>query len=271
MTHRELIIWWLILGLELLLCTLVYVRRVRWRMPFFAGYVTVLAGSTLSMMVVYRYVAYRSAAYYYSAWISVGVGVIALGLAIAEICRYGLRAYRGVWALTWRLLSVLAMIFVGHAALDAWGQPAWFATYILTIDADIEISAIVVLTALFLIRNYYGLIFETQQQWIAAGIFFFCAVDVVNNTMLRNFFANAMLSWSQMKPQVEEANEWWNTIRFSAFIVSLSTWCFALRNPLPAPAEDPVLLPAEVYVELSPAVNLRLRAFNARLLDLLKP
>jgi hypothetical protein len=31
-----------------------------------------------------------------------------------------------------------------------------------------------------------------------------------------------------------------------------------------------VLLPAEVYRELSPAVNLRLRAFNDRLMGLLK-
>ena len=33
----------------------------------------------------------------------------------------------------------------------------------------------------------------------------------------------------------------------------------------------PVLLPAEVYRELSPAINLRLSAFNDRLVELLKP
>jgi hypothetical protein len=59
-------------------------------------------------------------------------------------------------------------------------------------------------------------------------------------------------------------------IRTSGEIISISIWCYALRKPLPAPAKDPVLLPAEVYRELSPAVNLRLRAFNDRLMGLLK-
>jgi hypothetical protein len=74
-----------------------------------------------------------------------------------------------------------------------------------------------------------------------------------------------------MISQVERANESWNTIRFSAFIISLSIWCYALRKPLPAPAQEPDLLPAEVYSTLSPAVNLRLRAFNDRLQEMLKP
>jgi hypothetical protein len=62
----------------------------------------------------------------------------------------------------------------------------------------------------------------------------------------------------------------WSTIRTSGDIISISMWCYALRKPLPAPAKDPVLLPAEVYREFSPEVNLRLRAFNDRLLELLK-
>ena len=60
-------------------------------------------------------------------------------------------------------------------------------------------------------------------------------------------------------------------IRSSGFIVSVSIWCYALRKPLPAPAQEPDLLPAEVYGELSPAVNLRLRAFNDRLQEMLRP
>jgi hypothetical protein len=74
-----------------------------------------------------------------------------------------------------------------------------------------------------------------------------------------------------MKDQVESANDLWNSIRTFGFISSISIWCYALRKPLPAPATEPVLLPAEVYRELSPLVNLRLRAFNERLLEILKP
>jgi hypothetical protein len=44
-----------------------------------------------------------------------------------------------------------------------------------------------------------------------------------------------------------------------------------LRKPLPVLAKDPGLLPASVYEEFSPALNLYLRAFNDRLQELLKP
>jgi hypothetical protein len=35
-------------------------------------------------------------------------------------------------------------------------------------------------------------------------------------------------------------------------------------------AKDPELLPVKVYQEFSPALNMRLRAFNDRLLEMLK-
>jgi len=80
----------------------------------------------------------------------------------------------------------------------------------------------------------------------------------------------AVIATSDALGKIERVSEMWNLIRFSSFMVSMGIWCFALRKPLPAPAKEPVLLPAEVYRELSPALNLRLRAFNDRLQELLK-
>jgi hypothetical protein len=51
----------------------------------------------------------------------------------------------------------------------------------------------------------------------------------------------------------------------------MGIWCYALRRPLPAPSEGPTMLPAEVYREMSPAINMRLATFNNRLVELLKP
>jgi hypothetical protein len=112
---------------------------------------------------------------------------------------------------------------------------------------------------------------EPVQKGIAIGLFILCVVDAVNNTVLRTLFTQWIFSWSQMRLRVEEVNDWWNTIRTFAFVVSMSAWCFALRKPLPAPNQEPKLLPAKIYAEVSPAVNLRLRAINDRLLELLKP
>jgi hypothetical protein len=279
MNHYELFLFWLTLGLQVLLCALVYIRGIERRLPFFTIYATLLIAGTLGIQLVYLHFGFRSATSYYAAWITTGVHVIAQSLAIAELCRYELRAYRGIWALTWRVLALLAVFFLGHAAMDAWGQPDRIAIYGLTLERDFGIASVVILLALFLIRNYYDLWLEPLQKWIAVGMCFFCIIDIVNNTVLRDaftqylslwFFTRYTLFWSEMKSEVVRANELWSAVRASAFVVSLSLWCFALRKPLPAPAEEPVLLPAEVYGELSPAVNLRLRAFNDRLLELLR-
>jgi hypothetical protein len=279
MNHYELFLYWLTLGLQILLCALVYIRKIERRLPFFAIYASLLAAGALGTQFVYHHFGFRSAASYYAAWITTGVHVVARSFAIGELCRNKLRAYKGIWGITWRALTFLAMLFLGHAAIDAWGQPDRIAIYGLTMERDVAITSVVVLLAMLLIRNYYGLSLDPMQKWIATGICFFCIVDVVNNTILRDaftgylfpwFFTKYASSWSAMRSQVESANELWSAVRASAFVVSVCTWCFALLKPLPAPAWEPVLLPTNVYAELSPALNLSLRAFNDRLLELLR-
>ncbi len=279
MSHREIILYLLTIGFEILLCVLVYVRNLQRRLPFFTIHSTLLLMSTISVALVYHRFGFRSAESYYAYWVTAGLIIIARGFAIAELCRYEFRAYRGVWALAWRILALLAVVFLGHGAVDAWGQLDRLAIYGLTIERDVEISSIVILLAMLLIGRYYRLTLEPLHKWISVGICLVCFTDIVNNTVLRNAFnghlsswfhlANAF-SWPGMRSQVERANDLWNMIRTSGLIVSMSIWCYALRKPLPAPAKEPVLLPAEVYREFSPAVNLRLRAFNDRLIEMLK-
>jgi len=234
---------------------------------------------TLGIQLVYHHFGFRSSASYDAAWVTAGAIVIARSFAIGELCRYELRAYQGIWALTWRILALLVVFFLGHAAINAWGRAGGIPIYGLTIERDIAISSIVILLTLLLIRNYYGLTLEPLHIWIAIGMCFISIVEVMNNTILFNtltgrlffwFFGRYAFSWPRLRSQVESAGDLWNMIRTSGEIISISIWCYALRKPLPAPAKDPVLLPAEVYRELSPAVNLRLRAFNDRLMGLLK-
>jgi hypothetical protein len=132
---------------------------------------------------------------------------------------------------------------------------------------------------MLLIRNYYDLPLEPLHMWIATGMLVVSMIDAINNTMLRDaftghlfswFFGRYESSWPDMRSQIEHLNNVWNLIRTSGFVTSVSIWSYALRKPLPAPAVKPELLPAEVYGTLSPAVNLRLRAFNDRLEEMLK-
>ncbi len=66
-------------------------------------------------------------------------------------------------------------------------------------------------------------------------------------------------------------NDIWNTVYIASSSFCIGMWCFALRKPLPEVVKEPVLLPAELYPVLTPQINLQLRTFNDRLVELLKP
>lgn len=279
MSDHDLFLYWLTVGSELLLCVFVYRRQLRGRLPFFTTYVLLMTVGTVGLQVVYLRYGFRSQTAYSAGWSIVGVLILARTLAIVELCRHELRGFRGIWGLTWRILVALGILFLGHAAVDAWGQLDRLVIYGLTLERDIQLSSLAILLTMVLIHKYYGLLLDPVYKWILVGLAITSVVDVMNNTVLRDTFSGALSSWfhpasasswSEMRPQIEHANDVWNAIRTSGLVVSISVWCFALRKPLPAAAPAPVMLPDEVYRELSPAVNLRLRAFNSRLMELLK-
>jgi hypothetical protein len=264
----------------MVVCSFVFKRKLHRILPLFSVYACILLTVSIALWLIYEYIGFRSSISYYAYWINVLVNGVARSLAIAELCRYGLRNYRGIWALVWRFLVPLSALLVAHAAWDAWGQPNGIAIYGTTLDRDLALASVTILTVLFLIRKYYDLALEPLQRLIAAGICFVCAVDVVGNTILRNLLTGYLFSWfltSQkalwpvLEIQVRRLDDIWSTIHLFAFMFCMGIWCYALRKPVPAPSERPVLLPAEVYREMSPAINMRLNTFNNRLLELLKP
>src|SRR5579871_786944 len=157
MNHLETVLSLLTLAFELGLCTLVYLHRVQRVLPFFAAYATLLLVNTVGVWIVYQTFGFQSLPSYFCGWGSLVLNGAIRSLAIAELCRYKLRNYQGIWGLAWRFLVAVAAVFVVHAAVDAWGQPNRLAIYALTFDRDLDIAAVAILAALLLIHNYYGL------------------------------------------------------------------------------------------------------------------
>jgi hypothetical protein len=280
MNHLETLLSWSILVFEIALCGFLFTRKAQRVLPFFTAYATVLLANTIGVWFVYGAFGLLSVVSYYCYWISVLVNAGMRSVAIAELCRFKMGGYRGIWELVWRALAGLSVLFLLHAGFDTWGQPNRFAIYSLTLDRDLDIASVAILAALLLIHNYYGLSLEPLQRTIAAGICFICAIDVIGDTILLGlytgylfpmFTANRTSLWFNLKPHYERINDIWGTIHLLCFMVAMGIWCYALRKPLPAPSERPKLLPAEVYREMSPAINTRLSTFNDRLVELLKP
>lgn len=268
------------LSLQAILCGFVWARRAQRTLPLFAAFVCVSLISSIIVSLMYLRFGFDAPAAYIGFWISTYFYAAAFGLAIAELCRYGFRNYRGIWALVWRVLAILAGILIAHAVIDAWGQPNGMAVGGSTFLRDFAFSSITILLVLLFIRRYYGLALDPFQRLIAAGMCLTCAVDAFGYTIFRDtltgylyplFVASQKALWPDLAPQVRRVDDIWSTIHLISFMGAMGIWCYAFRKPLPAMSKDAALLPADVYREMSPAINLRLATFNNRLTELLKP
>jgi hypothetical protein len=280
MNHLETLLAWSTMAFEAAVCGFVFARRAQRELPFFAAYTAVLFANSIGIWIVYRAFGFDSQMAYYWYWIALLLNAVARSLAIAELCWYKLHDYRGIWELVWRLLICVSMLFLFHAAFDTWGQPNRLAIYSLTLDRDLDIASVGILGVLLLIHNYYGLSLKPLQRTIAAGICFICAVDVIVDSTVQKLFtgylfplfaANRTPLWASLEPEIARVKDLFGTIHLLCFMAAMGIWCYALRRPLPAPSEGPTMLPAEVYREMSPAINMRLATFNNRLVELLKP
>jgi len=265
---------------QILLCGFVFVRKAHRILPLFVTFVYVVLASTICLFLTSQYFGFKSSLLYYVFWAALFLFVASRSLAIAELCRYGLRKYRGIWALVWRALTALSMLLVAHAAISAWGQPNGIAIYWTSFARDFALASLIIIAVLFLFLNYYGLALDDLPKLVALGICFTCAVDAIGNTILLNSFKGYLFPWflesqkalwPSMEALVRRVDDVWSAVHLIAFMISIGIWCYALRKPLVQPTESPALLPAHIYGEMSPAINTHLATFNQRLAELLKP
>src|SRR5258708_22889122 len=117
------------LSFEVALCGFVFARKVQRILPLFAAYSSVVFAGTICTLLSYDYFGFNSPTSYYAYWGSLLLNAAARSFAIAELCRYGLRAYLGICALAWRVLAALSVLLFARAAIDSWGQPTKTAIY----------------------------------------------------------------------------------------------------------------------------------------------
>src|SRR5713101_4359189 len=179
------VLWGVTALLELLVCAYALRRRLYRRLPLFTSYTILLFVREISLWLTYRYAGYTSQVAFYYYWGTQGMLVAARGLVIVELSWRVLREYRGIWALSWRLLLSIFTLLLLIAAWDAYGNTYWIAPFILTAERGLELAGLLILLTLLLLGTYYGVRLESVERMIIGGLTFYSAVLVVNNTVHR--------------------------------------------------------------------------------------
>jgi len=255
LTPHEFGLWIVSTVLQMALCGLILRRHLSRHLPIFAAYAWLNLLTLALVWWAYLRHGYRSPAFFYIAWAAFGAALFARGLVVGELCRRVLRPYTGVWALAWRILTGVALLLVVYAGLAAYSSRDPLQVFLFTAERGLELAAAVIIILLLGISTYFDIRVDRLNRLLVLGLGTWSLLQVVNNV--------ALLLW-------RDYLHWGSTVKIIAFQVSLIIWIVALLKPIPEKEPARPLLPQQVYDELAPQTNLKLRLLNDRLLEIFK-
>ena len=229
LTSSEVVLWYLSLVLELLVCVLAFRRRLYRQLPIFTGYIVAVFLRGLVMYWVYREIGYASRAALYTFWITQAVVLACRGAVIGEIAWTTSRPYHGFRVvITWLVAATFLTLLIVASWL-AIAAPSQLPALVLRLERNLELTTAVVLFMLLSFAFYYQVMLSSVQKLIAIGLFLYSVAQVINNA----------ISDEWLRPYFR----WWSIVRLTSFHVALVIWLIALMKPL---AQAPVPEPGDV-------------------------
>ena len=253
----DYLLWGFSSLLQVALFLLLVRGRIYRRLPFFSFNILTVLLSGVAVWWTYHKHGYTSQTSFSLAWGLQALALAARGMAVGELCHRVLSAYRGVWALAWRLMAGVAIFLMAYAGLAAYSNRDHLPAFILTAERGLELAAAGLLLLLLAISHYYGIRVPSPERLLIVGLCAWSLVQVLND-----------IGW-QIWLSSETYFAWANKIRMLSYQAAVLVWIYAVRRPVPAEQPQPAMN-AALYNRVAPEVNLRLQALNDRLLEIFK-
>jgi hypothetical protein len=244
------------IALEAVVCGLALRRRLYGRFRLFAIYLCALVPCDIIRWIPILTLGLESRTAFWTYWLSQFLMMLLRAGVVVEICHDVLAPYPGVWKLCRAVLISVAAVVVTTAMVTAEPRGPWITRSILTAERGTELAILGTLLFALAFCRYYRIPTGFVNGLLALGLGVYSAIQVTNNTFFNHWLALYM--------------PYWQEVRVQGFNIVLLIWFVALRKPFPATQRAPVMLDSEVYAELTPQLNTRLRQLNSRLEDLLK-
>ncbi len=216
MSAADLALWAAAFILELLLASFICWRRWYVQLPFFSIYIVLLTLRGASLYFVYRTYGYNSRAAFYSFWISQAVLLSGRAAAVGELAWRGGRFYAGFRNLVKWLLPLLGAGLLMRATLAAAAGRGSLTKFVVTLEADLELTAALALLLLLVLAARYRVPLLRAEKGIAAGLLFYSTVQVLNNVV------------ASEESQIHFAA--WSLVRMTSFQVALLIWAIVLMR-----------------------------------------
>ena len=249
-------LWYITIGLELILAALVLRRKTFDNFPFFVIYVLLSALRSISLWGVYRWAGYGSRMASDVFWVTEAMQLTCRVSVCAELCWKVLGKYPKLFR--YLAIEVLVTTSAGvavYTTVDSLRVILQVTHLVLALERGIEFAIAVVLISLLLIALRYGIVLQRAPMLLVSGLCFYSFVQVVDISFVRWLADNFPL---------------WNDIRLVSFHVALLLWILALVKKDSVPDKRPVALSAQVYNRHVDIVARQLQELNEELEESIK-
>jgi hypothetical protein len=246
------ILWFVTMGLDVVLAALIVRLRVFRKFLFFSLFIAISSARTVFLWAVYHYAGYESPLAIYAFWYSQPVLLISRGVMCAELCQFVLARYRGLWPVAFSALLLTGGGVLIYAVTDSVRVRMTFNAYrfIYALERGIELSISVSLILLLLIALRYKIRIERTPLLLVSGLCFFSLMQLLNTTLAHPLIDQ----WSL-----------YSSLRVATFQLTQVVWLFALfqRNSTAEPAAVQVV--PRVYREHAEKTLENLQVMEAEL------
>ncbi|HEX4538413.1 MAG TPA: hypothetical protein VH140_15790 [Candidatus Acidoferrum sp.] len=243
--------------LQLVLCTLLFIRGYFRVLPFFTAYIGLNLCQAVFLYSMYHHYGERSMPAYVGGWVSEAITLAARVFATVELLRLVLLWYRGIWGLTWRLLAcVCPLVLLLISTLSRSDA----SVFVMQVDTGFHVVFAVALVLGLGLIHYYPIRVEPVYKVLLSGFCWYSCARILTNTVLHGYsYAEYIHYWPM-----------WQTLAISSYLLVLILWGSALSHPAPATQQQPTLLTEAEYSDISPEINDHLEDINRRLINFWK-
>jgi hypothetical protein len=216
--------------------------------PLFSVYLACNFLQAALVAYLYQWYGFSTMRAYQLAWTTQALVVAARAFAAGEVCHKILGKFKGVWAMSVRILMACG-ILVFCAALYFGKSGYQFA--VLRLEIGLESFIATTIVGLFWFARYYQVQIPSATGLLGLGLGLNSCSRILNDVVFERF--------------VKAYQPAWNYVSSAAFIAILVLWIWALWKPVELQASEPRLRAKQVYQDLMPQVNHRLLELNEQL------
>jgi hypothetical protein len=245
-------IWALSIVLQFTLFALLFVKGNFRRLPVLTAYIGLNLCQAAYLILLYSSVGSSLGPVKSLAWSTEGVTLVFQALAASEALRLVLGRCPGIWGLGWRLLAFISAILLASIAKHAAGNYHWA---LLEADRGYHLIFAVAMICCFLLLRYYAVLIPFPYKMLLGGFCFYSCASILINTLFQDILFRNYTDYEPI----------WQFASVLSFAIVQGVWIIALRKQLAADTRPSAFSSDDIYQQLSPELDERLRLIDEKL------